>query len=169
MAVTAAAACEHAPSSWAIGTLPLPRPPQIYENARPHFKPHPPRRTLSKAEDIQAANGGPAYSKLSDILITKTPPGASQAARDAAARAAAAAALKYDPSNEELRRMGAQAAEWNVDISPNLYDPLQLNLEGCLDMAMLPPDDELAAWLTDLGRKDTRLWARLWGVGGGQR
>ena len=61
--------------------------------------------------------------------------------------------------------MGEQAAEWDVDLSPSLYNPLQLDFQACTDMAMLPPDDELAAWLTDLGRKDARLWARLWGVG----
>ncbi|KAI8475767.1 MAG: hypothetical protein J3K34DRAFT_456134 [Monoraphidium minutum] len=116
-------------------------------------------RGLNKAADRK-----PAYSKFSDILITESA-SAPEPARDAAAKAASVAALAYDPTLEELRRSGGQAVGWGIDISPNLYIPLQLDMDGCLDMAILPPDDQLAYWLTDLGRKDTKLWAKLWGVG----
>lgn len=111
----------------------------------------------------------PDFTHFADIILppanaSAPPPPPGSPARVAAAEAAAAAALAYQPAAAELKRSGAQAVDMGVDIAPGLYSPLPLDQQPAMDMVMLPPDDDVAAWMAAMGRKDARLWAKLWGL-----
>ncbi|KAI8475768.1 MAG: hypothetical protein J3K34DRAFT_456135 [Monoraphidium minutum] len=129
-------------------------------------------RSLGKARQMS-----PAYTSFAAVFTTnetapaprnaaRAPaPGAAQ--REAAARAAAAAALETEPTAEELRKAGELGALMGVDIAPGLFVPLALDEQEAMGTVMLPPVDGMAEWMVDMGRKDARLWAQLWGVAGG--
>lgn len=83
--------------------------------------------------------------------------------------ARAASILTFEPTPEFLQSAGEAALKLGTSIAPNIYTPLGAgwSQEAWEDAVAVTPDDALARFWYELGRKDAGLWARLMGVGAG--